>query len=1188
MMRDLFKSKYFIMSFILVFFVAFFLILNKEKTESVNVDKIDVLLGTDSYSYLNEEAKNYIKQVYENTGVVLLTEKNKEANKVYFNPAYANYLSLTEEEKNALELIPEPLISDSIGDVEKLDFATTYPATYDIRNVDGKNYVTPQKDQGDLGICWSISSIETAESYALQHIKRRSYTGADDILAPRQIDYALSNDGMVYKNSSGTNVAWTNTNNGFRDLTGGGNFYMASFAMANGDSLFNESNFRWNENKTKKLPGEVFDYSKSLYEINETFHVPSITSTTTSSQVTIINNLTKAALTAFGGGYIGAYSSQSTCGFKNTDGKYVIKVDDCEESAGDGHAMQLVGWDDNYTYSYCKSGTSNLATSSGRCSSGTLKTGKGAWLVRNSWGSNTDFLYVTYDSYNLLIAFISDMTQMANRKWDNNYHYNAWNNLEVVEDKTTEYTIKNPNGEKLEKIKILSMGVNSQFDVSIIANGKTYNAGTLETTAQGVYTVDVSSLNIVVTNSSFKVKVTGKNDYSFFIRDSISVFTSNVNKTKYLNTTYTNRSLNTNLEPFNTNPVVVTDSNVDLIFDSYTRNIPANANITYRFMNNNSDYTSNFLKGNTVYTYVLDGLVHSEFKGTTTYTNNNICGVTYTVQVLYNGNLVDSFPLKRNCNGKVSTSKVTFHSNDGLDNKEVLQVTDGTSTLVGSLSDTYKNKLFDVNKYVRAWNTQADGKGTSFTAGPVTDINFSSTYKINYDLDLYAQWTTTGHQFTIEYACASGCTGSTAKTTVRYNNQFIVRTNGFTKTNYTFLHWKYGSDIYYPDEKYTKNLITSPYNNTPVTFEAVWATTASAKEITFNSNGGVGTMNAIYVPNNTDTRLKTNMFTKTGNAFKNWNTKEDGTGTAYADGATIKTTTNLTLYAQWEPAPILVTFNSNNGTNQTSTQNYLYGIAQALNPNTYSRVGYTFKKWTTNVNGTGTSYTDLQNVTLKADTTLYAQWEPIKYYVVFEKNGGTGSMSKKTLSYDKGMTIECLFKKQGYECSSWNTKADGTGTSYSTTSDIKNLTTVAGETITLYPQWTEAMEFTVKNYKLDENKKYIDYVVDETTFAKYMTNIVSSFEYDVLLGDKQYIYTGSKTRLFRNGSVYAVYTNIVRGDINGDGKLTALDYVYIKNHIMRTKVISDSVLVLAADANKDNKISALDYVTIKNRIMNRK
>lgn len=64
------------------------------------------------------------------------------------------------------------------------------------------------------------------------------------------------------------------------------------------------------------------------------------------------------------------------------------------------------------------------------------------------------------------------------------------------------------------------------------------------------------------------------------------------------------------------------------------------------------------------------------------------------------------------------------------------------------------------------------------------------------------------------------------------------------------------------------------------------------------------------------------------------------------------------------------------------------------------------------------------------------------------------------------------------------------------------------------------------------------------------------------------------------------YTIVVLGDVSGDGKASAGDYVLIKNHIMQTNLIKDSLSQNAADVNKDGKISAGDYVLIKNYIMN--
>ncbi len=65
-----------------------------------------------------------------------------------------------------------------------------------------------------------------------------------------------------------------------------------------------------------------------------------------------------------------------------------------------------------------------------------------------------------------------------------------------------------------------------------------------------------------------------------------------------------------------------------------------------------------------------------------------------------------------------------------------------------------------------------------------------------------------------------------------------------------------------------------------------------------------------------------------------------------------------------------------------------------------------------------------------------------------------------------------------------------------------------------------------------------------------------------------------------NSTVY----KYLPGDVNGDGKVTSLDYIQIKNHIMQSKVLSGDVLI-RADVNVDGKVTSLDYIKVKNHIM---
>lgn len=72
--------------------------------------------------------------------------------------------------------------------------------------------------------------------------------------------------------------------------------------------------------------------------------------------------------------------------------------------------------------------------------------------------------------------------------------------------------------------------------------------------------------------------------------------------------------------------------------------------------------------------------------------------------------------------------------------------------------------------------------------------------------------------------------------------------------------------------------------------------------VTFNANGGTGTMSVQTFTGNESQALTANAFTKEGYEFVNWNTMADGSGNSYADKQTITLTDNMTLYAQWRLA----------------------------------------------------------------------------------------------------------------------------------------------------------------------------------------------------------------------------------------------------------------------------------------------
>ena len=76
--------------------------------------------------------------------------------------------------------------------------------------------------------------------------------------------------------------------------------------------------------------------------------------------------------------------------------------------------------------------------------------------------------------------------------------------------------------------------------------------------------------------------------------------------------------------------------------------------------------------------------------------------------------------------------------------------------------------------------------------------------------------------------------------------------------------------------------------------------------IAFSANGGEGSMPARTVIAGAAQQLPAHGFVRVGYTFAGWNTKQDGSGTAYENAAVITVSGDVTLYAQWEKEPVVV------------------------------------------------------------------------------------------------------------------------------------------------------------------------------------------------------------------------------------------------------------------------------------------
>lgn len=135
--------------------------------------------------------------------------------------------------------------------------------------------------------------------------------------------------------------------------------------------------------------------------------------------------------------------------------------------------------------------------------------------------------------------------------------------------------------------------------------------------------------------------------------------------------------------------------------------------------------------------------------------------------------------------------------------------------------------------------------------------------------------------------------------------------------------------------------------------------------ITYNANGGTGSMNATK----TCEPVATSTFTRSGYQFTGWNTRADGTGQSVKAGDTTSFTANTTLYAQWQATSHTVTFDTNGG-NAIASQT-VDDKGKAKEPTAPTRDSWTFAGWYLN----GVKYDFTTPVT--QDITLKAGWKRV-------------------------------------------------------------------------------------------------------------------------------------------------------------------------------------------------------------------
>lgn len=156
-----------------------------------------------------------------------------------------------------------------------------------------------------------------------------------------------------------------------------------------------------------------------------------------------------------------------------------------------------------------------------------------------------------------------------------------------------------------------------------------------------------------------------------------------------------------------------------------------------------------------------------------------------------------------------------------------------------------------------------------------------------------------------------------------------------------------------------------------------------------------------------------------------------------------------------------VTFNANGGSGAPAKQTKWKNQALTLSSTKPTRTGYTFQGWGTSSTDTTVDYAAGGTVAASVNKALalYAIWKINTWKVTFNANEGTGGPTSQTKTYGTTLTLTTSKPtRTGYDFKEWNTKKDGSGTSYKSGGSY-----TANAAVTLYAIWTK------KTYKVTFN-----------------------------------------------------------------------------------------------------------------------
>lgn len=312
--------------------------------------------------------------------------------------------------------------------------------------------------------------------------------------------------------------------------------------------------------------------------------------------------------------------------------------------------------------------------------------------------------------------------------------------------------------------------------------------------------------------------------------------------------------------------------------------------------------------------------------------------------------------------------------------------------------------------------------------------------------------------------------GSMADITCTWGAARALPANCFTRKGFTFAGWarSVNGAVEFTDRQSVKNLCATP--NGTVVLYAKWTGIPYTAIFHEEPTGGRTASQALRY--GTRTTLRKNTFTKSGYVFMGWSLTPNGNVTHKDEQLVEGVTANggkVHFYARWAVRNYSVHFSANGGRGSMADQSFVFGTPSQLRAIAFTLANNVFVGWSLTPDGPiqFANKATISTLTSKGHkVTLYARWRRIRYTVVYDPNGGSGSMANQAFICGESAKLRAMtFKYPSGPTrafAGWSKVRTGK-IDYGNCATVCNLTSTDGAVVRLYARWA------IKDYKVRFN-----------------------------------------------------------------------------------------------------------------------